>query len=93
MYRIIYSTILFFMSCCTIAAANSYYVAPPPAGSNDNPGTIESPLATIQGAVDKMQEGDICYIRQGIYRETIKPISSSISGIQLKAFENEKVKC
>tara|TARA_R110002096_G_scaffold54517_21_gene140683 strand:- start:380 stop:2752 length:2373 start_codon:yes stop_codon:yes gene_type:complete len=50
--------------------ANVYYVATN--GDDENSGTSpEQPLATIQQAVDVMKPGDTCYIRGGVYRETV----------------------
>ncbi|MDF1753362.1 MAG: hypothetical protein P1U89_11340 [Verrucomicrobiales bacterium] len=54
-----------------ITKATDFFVAP--TGDNNSPGTsIEAPFATIQHAVDLMQPGDTCYIRAGIYRQTIR---------------------
>ncbi|MAQ43249.1 MAG: hypothetical protein CMG25_02015 [Candidatus Marinimicrobia bacterium] len=36
-----------------------------------NPGTFNSPFLYVQQAVDIMEAGDICYIRQGVYSENI----------------------
>ncbi|MFC1738348.1 right-handed parallel beta-helix repeat-containing protein [Planctomycetota bacterium] len=36
-------------------------------GSDDNPGTISEPLATVQKAANVMVSGDTCYIRSGTY--------------------------
>jgi len=46
-----------------------YYVAQ--YGDDNNPGTFDSPFLTIQQAADTMSAGDICYIRQGLYHETV----------------------
>jgi hypothetical protein len=43
----------------------SYYVAT--SGSDDNPGTFNSPLATWQKAVELAEAGDTVYIRGGVY--------------------------
>jgi len=40
-------------------------------GDDANPGTEAKPLASIQAAVDKLQPGDVCLIRGGVYRETV----------------------
>ncbi|WPJ95341.1 hypothetical protein SH580_18125 [Coraliomargarita algicola] len=58
-----------FLLCLSAQAAN-YCVATD--GDDRNAGTSpEQPFATIQHAVDVMQPGDTCYIRAGVYRETI----------------------
>lgn len=41
------------------------YVAPD--GNDNNPGTLDKPLATIQKAQDKVRPGDTVYIRGGLY--------------------------
>jgi hypothetical protein len=47
-----------------------YYVSPK--GNDTNAGTSwQSPLKTIQVAVQKMSPGDTCYLREGIYRESV----------------------
>jgi hypothetical protein len=45
--------------------ANTYYVATN--GSNDNPGTLERPFASINDATNKVQPGDKVYVRGGTY--------------------------
>lgn len=73
------------------AAAAEIYVA---SGGNDaNPGTLASPLATIQAAVDRLQPGDTGLVRGGTYRETVTfPRSGTAAQpITLKAYRNERV--
>lgn len=55
---------------CQSAQAANYCVATD--GDDRNSGTSpEQPFATIQHAVNVMRAGDTCYIRGGVYRETI----------------------
>ncbi|MGE5557294.1 MAG: malectin domain-containing carbohydrate-binding protein [Bacillota bacterium] len=49
----------------TPAEGNIYYVAVD--GSDDNPGTIDRPWATVQKAADALQAGDTVYLRSGRY--------------------------
>ena len=65
--------------------ANEYYVSPQ--GSNNNPGTKEQPWQTIQYAVDKTAPGDIVFVEDGIYRESVVMTRSGSPGayITLKA--------
>lgn len=49
--------------------AKTYYVAN--SGSNENPGTIESPFKTISYGVDHMSGGDTLYVRGGTYNEQV----------------------
>jgi len=58
-----------------IGTANTYYVAK---NGNDNTGSgsFSSPWQTIQKCATSAVAGDTCYIRAGIYRETITPVNS-----------------
>ncbi|MBD2445800.1 right-handed parallel beta-helix repeat-containing protein [Nostoc sp. FACHB-152] len=69
----------------------SYFVSPN--GSDKNPGTIEYPFKTIQKCANIVQPGQTCWLRGGIYRETIRPLSSGINSnlITFAAYENENV--
>ena len=63
-------------------------------GNNMNPGTIDLPLLTIQAASDSMAAGDICFIRQGIYHETvIMDDHDGMEGLPIvfSSYENERV--
>ena len=54
--------------------AHVYYVATN--GSDNNAGTLISPFRTISKATQVAQAGDIIYIRQGTYDETVIPPNS-----------------
>jgi hypothetical protein len=56
-----------------------YYVGGKNA-SDKNPGTKKAPFATISKAASILKEGDTCFIRAGIYRETVVPKNSGSSG-------------
>ena len=58
-------SILFF----GILYSSDYYVAT--FGSDSHPGTFEQPFRTIQQAASNMSSGDICYIREGTYHESV----------------------
>jgi len=83
--------------CCgllligNIASATDYYVSPK--GNDANSGTIEKPFATIQKAASIMKAGDVCYIREGIYHETVTPANSGTIEfpIRFKAYNGENV--
>jgi hypothetical protein len=51
--------------------AATYYVSP--SGNDANPGTLRKPFATIAQASSKLKPGDTCYLRKGVYRETLTP--------------------
>ncbi|MEE2765295.1 MAG: T9SS type A sorting domain-containing protein [Candidatus Neomarinimicrobiota bacterium] len=53
----------------TYTFGSDFYVAKH--GDDSNPGTFDSPFLTIQQAADTMIAGDICYIRQGLYHESV----------------------
>ncbi|MCK4960139.1 MAG: right-handed parallel beta-helix repeat-containing protein [Planctomycetes bacterium] len=68
-----------------------FYVAPD--GNDGNPGTAAEPFLTIQKAADTMTPGDTCYIRGGVYRETVNLSTSGAydSPISFVAYRNERV--
>ncbi|MBC8375934.1 MAG: T9SS type A sorting domain-containing protein [FCB group bacterium] len=80
----------FFLMCVlglTNLNANEFYVAP--SGSNTNAGTLESPFATIQYAVNTSQTGDVCIIRGGTYHEEVQ--ISGKSQLSVRPFQDEVV--
>lgn len=62
-------------------------------GSDTAVGSIDQPFLTIQKAAQVMSAGDICYVREGIYRETVRPTQSGSSGspIRFEAYNGESV--
>ncbi len=78
--------LLIFLFSSALPAKNMYVDADN--GKDTNPGTLEKPFRSIQGAADAMSDGDICYIRAGIYRETVIP---KADGVTFRNFENEYV--
>ena len=62
-------------------------------GSDNNPGTIKQPFKTIQKCADTVQPGSNCWIREGTYREKVRPqISGSESQpITFAAYKEEQV--
>ena len=55
----------------SVLHAASYYVSP--SGSDANSGTLEKPFATIAKASSTLKPGDTCFLREGVYRETLTP--------------------
>ena len=84
----LFSAFLFFSFSYSV----DYYVAK--TGSSLNTGTFNSPFASVQQAVNIMEAGDICYIRQGVYHDNIV-ISNQDGGmgssLVFTSFENERV--
>jgi hypothetical protein len=62
-------------------------------GSNNNPGTLGAPFATIQHAAQLAGPGDTVSIRGGVYHETVNPWHSGNNGapITFQAYGNESV--
>jgi hypothetical protein len=74
------------------AGATTYFVASN--GSDTNSGTsLAAPFQTIQHAAATTVAGDICYIRAGVYHETLAPSNSGTSStpITFAAYSNEVV--
>lgn len=71
--------------------AEDYYVSPQ--GSDENPGTLEEPFKTIRYASEVLKPGDRCILREGLYRETIRPSMSGKEGnkITYDSYKGEKV--
>lgn len=57
-------------------------------GSVKGNGSFQSPYKSIQNAADNMEQGDICYIRKGTYRETVRP---AVDGVTFTNYKNEYV--
>lgn len=69
-----------------------YYVAVN--GDDINDGlNLERPFRTIGRAAQAMEAGDLCYIREGTYRETVVPSRSGREDapIRFEAYGNERV--
>jgi hypothetical protein len=72
--------------------ARTYYVSP--AGDDANDGlSVDSPFRTIRRASSVMTAGGTCLIREGIYRETIRPAFTGTPGapITYEAYQGENV--
>lgn len=69
-----------------------FYVALNGSDSNDGQ-SLQSPFQTIGRAADIMQAGDTCYIREGTYRETVKPAQSGTMSapIRFEVYRGEQV--
>lgn len=72
--------------------ANNYYVSLN--GKDSNNGTLDKPFRTISKAAKLMKAGDVCFIREGVYHETIT--INNLHGtknrpIVFKPYNNEKV--
>jgi hypothetical protein len=56
-------------------------------------GSLEMPFATVQQAADIMKPGDVCILRKGTYRETVRPRNSGTAEgpLVFRAFPGETV--
>ncbi|RED95994.1 putative secreted protein (Por secretion system target) [Marinoscillum furvescens DSM 4134] len=77
--------------CAISLFATDYYVAKN--GDDSNPGTEDEPFLTIGKAATVLQAGDVCYIKEGVYRERVKTTNSgtAASPIVFKAFAGDPV--
>ena len=58
--------------------AMEYYVAVD--GNDEYSGSMDQPFRTIQKAADVMVAGDTCVVREGTYRETVRPKNTGSEG-------------
>ena len=64
-------------------SGREYYVSVH--GDDQNPGTKEKPFRHIQNCADIMQPGDICLVREGTYRESVRPKNGGRTGDPIPA--------
>ncbi len=50
-----------------------------PAGNDNNPGTLQAPIKTINAAAQKAQPGDVVTVHAGVYREQVNPPRGGLS--------------
>jgi hypothetical protein len=80
---------------CDLGAA--YYVDKDDIGgpcSDSGPGTITEPWCTVDKANDTLVAGEVVYIREGTYEETIQPVNSGTADsdrIIYAAYDGENV--
>lgn len=67
--------------------ANTFFVAT--TGSDTDPGSLEAPFLTIQHAIDVMQPGDVCYLREGSYSEEVQ--INDLAQITIQNYQDEVV--
>jgi hypothetical protein len=67
----------------------TYYVSP--SGNDAGPGTLDQPFATIRTGAGRLFAGDVLYVRDGNYRETVSvPRSGTASApITIEAYPGE----
>lgn len=61
-----------------------------PQASDDNPGTMERPLKTINEAAQLLQPGEKVIVHEGVYRECIQPAKGGTSPDKMISYEVAK---
>ncbi|MCK4921265.1 MAG: hypothetical protein KAS71_09475, partial [Bacteroidales bacterium] len=75
-----------------LMASGTIFVSP--SGDDANPGTIGSPLKTVQKAVDLCLAGDTIYLREGLYHEEVLISNKNATAempIVITAYNSENV--
>ncbi|MDX2431949.1 MAG: right-handed parallel beta-helix repeat-containing protein [Bacteroides sp.] len=80
-------TVLAISLLCTTVTAKDIYVDANH-GKDAWQGSLKKPFRTIQHAANEMVPGDICFIKAGVYRETLVPKSDQLT---FRNFENDYV--
>ncbi|MBW8699094.1 hypothetical protein MBT84_05795 [Streptomyces sp. MBT84] len=70
-----------FPASAHAAAGTTRYVST--RGSDANPGTVKSPLRTVQKCATSAGPGDTCVIASGTYRETVTPARSGTASARI----------
>ena len=88
--------VLIVMMAFTVMGATSWagtYYIDNSSGIDINPGTLSQPWKSIGKANDTLKAGDTVYIKNGIYKETIRPKNSGTVGnsISYKNYNNDEV--
>lgn len=72
-----------------LTSAEPLYVSP--AGEDTNPGTETAPLRTVQHCADLVMPGGACVLREGVYRETVRPPSGEpLAPVTFRAYPSER---
>ena len=88
--RLLFFFIVFFLTI-PLLSAREFFVSP--IGNDAYEGSIDRPFKTIQRAADVMLGGDICFIREGVYNETVilKNSGTKAKPIRFESYRNENV--
>ncbi len=62
------------LASASLAGAGEYYVDA--AATSAGNGALNNPFRTVQQAASVMEAGDVCILRKGTYRETVRPARS-----------------
>ena len=72
-FRMSITVLVLLMVSTNFVLSAEYYVDINSGNNSTGDGSIGSPWQTIQHAADQMASGDVCWIREGIYREKVTP--------------------
>jgi len=72
------AAIAVLLATSATSRAAKYYVAPD--GDDGGPGSAGKPFRSIQAAADVTKAGDVCIIRAGAYRQTVRVKTSGEKG-------------
>jgi hypothetical protein len=89
--RRLFPVILLIIPCAIFC--QDYYVSTSGSDSLNDGKSVASPFQTIQKAASSMISPGTCYIRGGVYRESVKPAASGSAGayITFMPYMNESV--
>jgi hypothetical protein len=82
---------LVLLFCSSLLSATNYYVAKD--GDDSSDGSEANPFLTISKAASLMVAGDVCYIKEGVYREQLSPANNGTeaSPITFRNFGEDQV--
>ena len=88
MSRFAFMVFMLFIPC--LACGADVFVSP--AGDDGGPGTVDRPFRTIQRGANRLEPSDTCYVREGVYRESVTLENSGIKGqpVRLRAYPGER---
>ena len=86
-------TVCLFAATVAILSACSGEIYVSPLGDDSNPGTKKEPLRSLEKATGMLKPGDVCYLMEGVYRETLRPENngSAEKPIVFRAVKGDKV--
>ena len=87
-----WALLMIFSLVSFVASAREYHVAK--TGNDQNSGSLQSPLLTIQTAANFARPGDVVIVHEGVYRERVNPPRGGTSDknrIVYRAAEGQQV--
>ncbi len=84
---VVFAAVMFSLGRFSVLWAGDLYVDVN-RGDDSGAGTRAEPFRTLQHAAAEMVPGDVCYIREGVYRETLVP---AVDQLTFRNYEDEVV--